>query len=109
MWFHIKLDLYYLVSHNSSKKGTCILTCNDMFYYCIKMFLYMYTSGENLNKILNILNLHTVHSKCINDHTLRSDIFIPKCPTHSREMSDKFESQHSLSPTIWSDIVRVDI
>ena len=22
-----------------------------------------------------------------------------------REMSDKFESQHSLSPTIWSDIV----
>ena len=25
-----------------------------------------------------------------------------------RQMSDKFESQHSLSPTIWSD-VRVDI
>ena len=47
----------------------------------------------------------TVHSKCINDHTLRSDIFLPKCPTHSREMSDKFESQHSLSPTILSDIV----
>ena len=46
-----------------------------------------------------------VHSKCINDHTLRSDIFLPKCPTHSREMSDKFESQHSPSPTIWSDIV----
>jgi hypothetical protein len=47
----------------------------------------------------------TVHSKCINAHTLRSDIFFPKCPTHSREMFDKFESQHSLSPTIWSDIV----
>ena len=33
-------------------------------------------------------------------------------PTYSsqnvRQMSDKFESQHSLSPTIWSD-VRVDI
>ena len=39
----------------------------------------------------------TVHSKCIDDHTLRSDIFLPKCPTHSREMSDKFESQHSNS------------
>jgi hypothetical protein len=45
------------------------------------------------------------YSKCINAHTLRSDIFFPKCPTHSREMFDKFESQHSLSPTIWSDIV----
>jgi hypothetical protein len=35
----------------------------------------------------------------------RSDIFLPKCPTHSREMSNKFESQHSPCPTIWSDIV----
>ena len=34
--------------------GTCILTCNDMFHYCSKMFLYMYTSGETLNKILNL-------------------------------------------------------
>ena len=42
----------------------------------------------------------TVHSKCINAHTLRSDISLPKCPTHSREMSDTFESQHPLS--IWS-------
>jgi hypothetical protein len=43
-----------------------------------------------------------VHSKCINDQTLRSDILLPKCPTNVREMSDKFESQHSLCPTIWS-------
>ena len=43
---------------------------------------------------------NTVHSKCINDHTLRFDIFLPKCPTNL--------SQHSLSPTIWSD-VRVEI
>jgi hypothetical protein len=40
---------------------------------------------------------HTVHSKCINDHTLRSDIFLPKCPTNLRV--------NTLSPTIWSDIV----
>ena len=40
-----------------------------------------------------------------NSHTLRSDISLPKCLTHSREMSDKFENQHSLNPTIWSDIV----
>ena len=50
-------------------------------------------------------NPTTVHSKCINDHTLRSDIFLPKCPTHSREISVKFESRHSPSPIIWSDIV----
>ena len=43
----------------------------------------------------------TVHTKCINDQTLRSDIF----PQNVRQMSDKFESQHSLSPTIWSDIL----
>ena len=36
---------------------------------------------------------------------VRSDISLPKCLTHSREMSDKFESQHPLTPTIWSDIV----
>jgi hypothetical protein len=26
----------------------------------------------------------TVHTKCINDQTLRSDIFHPKCPTNLR-------------------------
>jgi hypothetical protein len=26
----------------------------------------------------------TVHSKCINDHIIRSDIFLPKCPTNLR-------------------------
>ena len=36
---------------------------------------------------------------------VRSDISLPKCPTHSREISDKFENQHPLTPTIWSDIV----
>ena len=51
------------------------------------------------------LAIYTVHSKCINAHTLRSDISLPKCSTHSREMSDKFESEHPLTPSIWSDIV----
>ena len=32
-------------------------------------------------------------------------LYITKCPTHSREMFDKFESQHPLTPSIWSDIV----
>jgi len=27
------------------------------------------------------------------------------CTQNVRQMSDKFESQHSLSPTIWSDIL----
>ena len=40
-----------------------------------------------------------------NSHTLRSDISLPNCLTHSREMSDKVESQHPLTPSIWSDIV----
>ena len=52
--------------------------------------------------------------QCINDHTLRSDIFLPKCPTHSREMSDKFESTlckvrlFGRTSWAWSD-VGVDI
>jgi hypothetical protein len=49
--------------------------------------------------------ISTVHCKCINDQTLRSDIFLSKCSTNVRQMSNKFESQHSLSPTIWSDIL----
>jgi hypothetical protein len=44
----------------------------------------------------------TVHSKCINDQTLRSDIFLPKCSTNVRQI---WESTLSLSPTIWSDIL----
>ena len=28
----------------------------------------------------------TVHTKCINDQTLRSDIFHPKCPTNVRQI-----------------------
>ena len=28
----------------------------------------------------------TVHSKCINDHTLRFDIFLPKYPTNVRQI-----------------------
>ena len=68
-----------------------VINLKGSIHYFIKNIWYKYTG--------------TVHSKCINDHTLRSDIFLLKCLTHSREMSDKFESQHSLSPTIWSDIV----
>ena len=66
----------------------------------------------NVNKH-TVQKICTVHSKCINTHTLRSDISLPKCPTHSREMSDKFEStplvgHRGCTPSIWSD-VRVDI
>ena len=48
----------------------------------------------------------TVHSKCINDHTLRSDIFLPKCPTNLRV--DYLVGHFGLGRTFWSD-VRVDI
>jgi hypothetical protein len=41
--------------------------------------------------------ISTVHSKYINDHTLRSDIFLPKCPKNVRQIWE------STSPTIWSD------
>jgi hypothetical protein len=34
------------------------------------------TNSSNQNTV------YTVHSKCINDQTLRSDIFLPKCPTN---------------------------
>jgi hypothetical protein len=40
--------------------------------------------------------VYTDPSKCINAHTLRSDISLPKCPIHSKEISDKFESRHPI-------------
>ena len=47
----------------------------------------------------------TVHSKCINDQTLRSNIFLPKCPT----FVDKCPTNLRVNTrTFWSD-VRVDI
>ena len=52
------------------------------------------------------LQLTKIPKTCHVQYTpVRLDISPPKCPTHSREMSDKFESQHPLTPTIWSDIV----
>ena len=56
------------------------------------MFYKLYSEKKK-----NLPTLPTVHSKCINYYTLRSDIFLPKCPTRSREMSDKFESTLSKS------------
>ena len=59
----------------------------------------------------------TVHSKCINDQTLRSDIFHPKCPTNVRQIWESTLSKSDilvlvghfgLGRTFWSD-VRVDI
>jgi hypothetical protein len=39
--------------------------------------------AHNFNVVASC-ELLTVYSKCINDHTLRLDIFLPKCPTNSR-------------------------
>ena len=57
----------------------------------------------------------TVHSMCINDHTLRSYIFLPKCPTNVRQIwestlskSDYLVGHFGLGRTLWSD-VRVEI
>ena len=57
--------------------------------------------------------LHTVHSKCINNQTLRSDIFLPKCPTNVRQIWESTLSKSDylvghFGRTFWSD-VRVDI
>ena len=35
----------------------------------------------------------TIHSKCINDQTLRSDIFLPKCPTNVRQIWESTRSK----------------
>jgi hypothetical protein len=43
----------------------------------------MVTTGWDSSRIVVTI---TVHSKCINDHTLRSDIFLPKCPTNVRQI-----------------------
>jgi hypothetical protein len=50
---------------------------------------------------------YTVHSKCINDHTLRSDIFLPKCPTNLR-VNTLWVWLFGRTFWSWSD-VRVDI
>ena len=59
--------------------------------------------------------LNSQTAKCINDQTLRSDIFYPKCPTNVRQIwestlskSDYLVGQFGLGRTFWSD-VRVDI
>ena len=39
--------------------------------------------AQNFNVVASC-ELLTVHSKCINDHDLRSDIFLPKCQTNLR-------------------------
>jgi hypothetical protein len=46
-------------------------------------FDHQYNLNQGLNAYTHVL---TVHSKCINDHTLRSDIFLPKCPTNVRQI-----------------------
>jgi hypothetical protein len=86
---------------------------NKQFYY-YDIDEWSYTKGQGKER----KDQTEIHSKCINAHTLRSDISLPKCPIHSREMSDKFESTPSNSkylvghrgctPSIWLD-VKVDI
>jgi hypothetical protein len=54
----------------------------------------------------------TVHSKCINNHALRLDIFLPKCLTNVRQIWESTLSQvrplFGWASWSWSD-VRVDI
>ena len=81
-----KLGLSYgirIVYITDWEQHLLVINLKGSIHYFIKNTWYKYTG--------------TVHSKCINDHTLRSDIFLPKCQTHSREMSDKFESTLSKS------------
>jgi hypothetical protein len=78
----------------------CFFFNSELFFYW-NNHLKMHTFSNNICiykcSIFRRAWIATVHSKCINDHILRSDIFLPKCPTNL--------SQHSLSLTIWSDIV----
>ena len=52
----------------------------------INRLSYLFTNftDDIILKFLKEIDLYTVHSKCINNHTLRSDIFLPKCPTNLR-------------------------
>ena len=58
-----------------NKHGEWLCTCLCIFRKQIHLYSHNYD-----------LNCHTVHSKCINDQTLRSDIFLPKCPTNVRQI-----------------------
>ena len=76
---------------------TNIFRCNIIWDGC-----YLYCSVVPAKQ-----NPHytTVHSKCINDHTLRSDIFLPKNVRLIPEKCSTNLRVDTLSPTIWSDIM----
>ena len=54
--------------------------------HAVTTFCYfsVYTLDTAILPIVEGYRHGTVHFKCINDHTLRSDIFLPKCPTNLR-------------------------
>ena len=53
------------------------------FCYSVSEEKIFFRNNQKLVLLYSSLR-YTVHSKCINDHTLRSDIFLPKCPTNLR-------------------------
>jgi hypothetical protein len=59
----------------------CTVTvCYQCFLICYRMSM----DGYYNTRQCVLYCYSTVHSKCINDQTLRSDIFLPKCPTNLR-------------------------
>jgi hypothetical protein len=88
--------------------GLSHLCCHNVLYFLNNPSVIFLTQLHSISEYCRILN--TVHSKCINDQTLRSDIFLPKCPTNVRQIweSDILVGHCGLGRTFWSD-VRVDI
>jgi hypothetical protein len=94
--FQLYIDLWATFPGANMVQGRNILGYlrTRTFYTPERKYAYKYASITKCSHPVSS-SILTVHSKCINAHTLRSDIFLPKCPTHSREMFEKFESQHS--------------
>ena len=82
----------------------CCLSINQSVSHHNIMILLPYVSqlSNVTSQLKNIYGLYVQYTPSVSTIKLSG-------PTYSsqnvRQMSDKFESQHSLSPTIWSDIL----
>jgi hypothetical protein len=72
-----------------------IMGCHYMLVYLQQASHYIYVDGSCSE--IDLQYTPSVSTIILSGRTYSSQ--------NVRQMSDKFESQHSLSPTIWSDIV----